>query len=816
MSDAASTPDPAAAGDAGGPSRPGLWPGEGRPCLSEDDLLAVLDGLGVPGTHDPEEDQEAIAEAEWQARQAADSGAGGEDRSDDHGRAVSPVLIGEHLPAGPGLAAVLAQDPAGQATDWDLPGLAAAYRRLAAWAQARELDAAAEIAARRAAANPRIGTSEDGRPVSLPAEAAAEIALELAMTQPGASAWTVLGCRLRWDLPVTGAALAAGTIDLPRARIIAEATAFLSGEHAALVEQRVVPAAGGQTTSQLRAAARRAVLAIDPEGAEQRRRDTERCAKLALYPGEEGTATLTGSCLPGLQAAAAMARITAIARALKTSGAHGGLDLLRAHVYLGLLLGTLPYIPPPPGAPPDPGNPPPGNLPGGAPGEGGPGRSDADDPAGLSSHDSPPGGPDKGGTPGDGPAGNGGPATGASGTPADRDSASPDRPDTSVGPAPDGCRPAPADSDPPGHREAPGDGSELPGGEVIPRGREDPADLGDLPGWWPDIPPPTDADAPPGDGDRLDPVPVPAPDPDDADDDWPQLPPPHWPPLHAHLPAPPGAPPGPARAGDHGGPSAASALARTGLLDVLIPWTTLTGHSREPAILGRIGPVSSWQARELLALATRSPSTQWRVILTTDDGRAIGVHHAHPTRHPPPPRHNRGPDTGPTGPDGTGMIGRVTITIRASTLSTLAAQPRPDSPLTIQHLAPDILAAAHQAAAQAAERTLADHGAGGCAHVMASGSYRPPPRLREHITARDRTCRFGPCGQPAWRTDLDHTVPWHQGGPTCRCNLGSCCRTHHQIKALPGWHLHQPYPGTFTWTTPTGRTYHTQPDPYPV
>ncbi|HTX85640.1 MAG TPA: HNH endonuclease signature motif containing protein, partial [Streptosporangiaceae bacterium] len=81
---------------------------------------------------------------------------------------------------------------------------------------------------------------------------------------------------------------------------------------------------------------------------------------------------------------------------------------------------------------------------------------------------------------------------------------------------------------------------------------------------------------------------------------------------------------------------------------------------------------------------------------------------------------------------------------------------------------------------------------------------------------RDRTCRFGPCGQPAWRTDIDHTIPWHKGGPTCPCNLGGCCRTHHQIKALPGWHLHQPQPGTFTWTTPASRTYHTQPDPYPV
>ena len=305
-------------------------------------MLALLDRLGVAGTHDPEEEQEAIAAAEWDARQARDDGS-----------PVSPVLVVEHLPTGPGLAALLAQDTPAEASDWDLPGLAAGYRRVAAWAQARELGAAAEIAARRAAANPKIGTTADGRPVSLPPEAAAEVALELRMSQCGASAWTALGCQLRWTLPATGAALAAGTIDLLRARIIAEATAVLSGEHAARLEARVLPRAGDQTTGQLRAAVRRAVLAVDPEGAERRRADTERLARIRLYPGEEGTATLTGSCLPGVHAAAAMARISAMARALKSAGADGGIDLLRAHVFLGLLLGTMPLIPPPADGPPD-------------------------------------------------------------------------------------------------------------------------------------------------------------------------------------------------------------------------------------------------------------------------------------------------------------------------------------------------------------------------------------------------------------------------------------------------------------------------------
>ncbi len=346
MTEAVSTPQPNAAGPAGSSCQVA-----GSGSLTDEDVLALLDLLAVSGTHDSQADQEAIAEAGWQAVQA------GEPTAD-----ASPVWIGEQLPAGPGLAAVLAQDTPAGASDWDLPGMASSYRRLAAWAQARELAAVAEIAARRAAANPAIGTDDCGQPCQLPPEAAAEVALELRMTQAGASAWTDLGCQLRWQVPRTGAALAAGTIDLARARIIAEGTGLLTDEHAALVEGRVLPSAGNQTTGQLRTAVRRAVLAIDPDGAEQRRKATERRAKISLYPDEDGTATLTGSSLPGVQAAAAMARITAIARALKSSGAHGGLDLLRAHVFIGLLLGTLPFIPPPADGPPD--NPPPDDEPG--------------------------------------------------------------------------------------------------------------------------------------------------------------------------------------------------------------------------------------------------------------------------------------------------------------------------------------------------------------------------------------------------------------------------------------------------------------------
>ena len=126
------------------------------------------------------------------------------------------------------------------------------------------------------------------------------------------------------------------------------------------------------------------------------------------------------------------------------------------------------------------------------------------------------------------------------------------------------------------------------------------------------------------------------------------------------------------------------------------------------------------------------------------------------------------------------------------------------------------LRAAIQLLERARVQAQADAVAGGCAHADESPGYRPPPRLREYIAARDVTCRSPVCGQPAWRADLDHTIPYDQGGRTCRCNLGGGCRRHHQLKQHPRWKLEQTKPGVFTWTTPAGRTYTVGPDSHPL
>ena len=282
------------------------------------------------------------------------------------------------------------------------------------------------MASRSAASDKTTEVSQDGRPGKVPADAYGQVSLALTMSQAGAEWWTNLAVDLQWRLAATGQALRDGTIDLARAKAIAEATGPLDDAKARAVEDRVLPRAGEQTTSQLRASLRRAVITADPDGAERRRRQAERQAKVVLYPDAEGTASLSGQKLPGIRAAAAYARITALARALKAAGSDGGIDLLRSKVLIGLLLGTLPYIPPPPDGPPDTDSPPdlaaqpatdspPGTSgrpddgrrpPGGRPDDG---RPDDGGPAGP---DSPPGGrsdddglPGTGGLPDSGPAG---------------------------------------------------------------------------------------------------------------------------------------------------------------------------------------------------------------------------------------------------------------------------------------------------------------------------------------------------------------------------------------------------------------------------
>ena len=167
----------------------------------------------------------------------------------------------------------------------------------------------------------------------------AEIAALLTLTGRGAGRVLDLAISLR-RLPLTARALAAGMIDLPRVAVIADETTGLDDDHAAAVERHILVRAPGQTTSQVRAAARRAVFAADPRATRKRQEQAQREARVERWDEHAGTAALAGRDLPPAAVIAADQHISALARGLRAAGLAGTADQLRAQVFLALLSGA--------------------------------------------------------------------------------------------------------------------------------------------------------------------------------------------------------------------------------------------------------------------------------------------------------------------------------------------------------------------------------------------------------------------------------------------------------------------------------------------
>ena len=89
--------------------------------------------------------------------------------------------------------------------------------------------------------------------------------------------------------------------------------------------------------------------------------------------------------------------------------------------------------------------------------------------------------------------------------------------------------------------------------------------------------------------------------------------------------------------------------------------------------------------------------------------------------------------------------------------------------------------------------------------------YVPSKALADFVRCRDLTCRWPGCDHPAVHCDVDHTIPYSQGGATHAANLKCYCRTHHLVKTFWGWAEKQLPDGTLILTSPSGHTYVTTP-----
>ena len=119
-----------------------------------------------------------------------------------------------------------------------------------------------------------------------------EVAAALRLSAGTAQARIDVARDLHARLPGTRAALASGRVSYRHAAALSEATAPLTPAQAGEVETRVLPRAGRQTVAELRRAARREVLAVDPAQAGERAAGVRRDREVARYAGEDGQATL--------------------------------------------------------------------------------------------------------------------------------------------------------------------------------------------------------------------------------------------------------------------------------------------------------------------------------------------------------------------------------------------------------------------------------------------------------------------------------------------------------------------------------------------
>src|SRR5215213_3995671 len=132
-------------------------------------------------------------------------------------------------------------------------------------------------------------------------------------------------------------ALEQGEIDLRRAQRLTELTDPLPVEVARQVEEEVLPAAAGQHPNELARATRKAIVRLDPDGAQDRHTARKRDRRVQLLPAEDAMAELR-AYLPAPDAIRIYRRLGHFAHAA-APGDDRTTDQLRADIFTDLLLG---------------------------------------------------------------------------------------------------------------------------------------------------------------------------------------------------------------------------------------------------------------------------------------------------------------------------------------------------------------------------------------------------------------------------------------------------------------------------------------------
>ena len=261
--------------------------------------------------------------------------------------AVLPVLSAEpdrpverrdlaSLPPGPALAHELAEVCPSEVSAADLVDVIVGCERLARWADAVQAAAVAELSRR-----PIYGPDRSRDERDELRSAGCEVALALKLAPATGEDRVATARRLVEEFPATLAALRAGDIDWRRAKLITEVADRVGPEAAHRVETRVLPKAGQRTLAQHRRAVERAILTVDPAGAEQRHTRAAAGRRVGFYPLEDGMGQLTAELTADGLAAVRAVLDAAAATISQQPGEARSMDQLRADALVEMATAAL-------------------------------------------------------------------------------------------------------------------------------------------------------------------------------------------------------------------------------------------------------------------------------------------------------------------------------------------------------------------------------------------------------------------------------------------------------------------------------------------
>ena len=249
---------------------------------------------------------------------------------------VAPPTMATTAPSGLfGLEMELACAEPAALTEAELVEAMVGFERMVAWAAARQHAVVAEFGRR--------GGDGSLRPVSaaVPARewASDEVALALTVSRGSGAVRLAQAARLDGPLRATRDLLQAGEIDHSRARLIVDRVAVLDDDQAAAVQERVLAQAPEQTWAQLDAALRRAILAVDPDGAAERHQQAKKERRVDVFAEDDGMATVWAR-MTAPDAAASFEWLTRLARGMGADDERT-LDQRRADLLAAALTGKL-------------------------------------------------------------------------------------------------------------------------------------------------------------------------------------------------------------------------------------------------------------------------------------------------------------------------------------------------------------------------------------------------------------------------------------------------------------------------------------------